>query len=76
MIEEGLEILLEIIKIDKNWEDKKANKSMLAVFKELGNTSPITQKYRKLMQRLLYWIKLINIYVYVWYILKIKFGLK
>jgi thioredoxin-like negative regulator of GroEL len=28
---------------------------MLAIFKELGNGSPVTQKYRKLMQRLLYW---------------------
>lgn len=28
---------------------------MLALFKELGNSSPLTQKYRKLMQRLLYW---------------------
>ena len=55
-MEESLAELLEIIKIDKNWEDKKANKFMLALFKELGNSSPLTQKYRKLMQRLLYWI--------------------
>jgi len=54
MMEESLEQLLEIIKLDKNWEDKKANKFMLAIFKELGNASPLTQKYRKLMQRLLY----------------------
>lgn len=54
-MEESLEQLLEIIKLDKNWEDKKANKFMLAIFKELGNASPLTQKYRKLMQRLLYW---------------------
>lgn len=54
MMEESLAELLEIIKIDKNWEDKKANKFMLALFKELGNSSPLTQKYRKLMQRLLY----------------------
>lgn len=53
-MEESLNELLEIIKLDKNWEDKKANKYMLALFKELGNTSPLTQKYRKLMQRLLY----------------------
>ena len=54
-MEESLEQLLEIIKIDKTWENKKANNFMLAIFKELGNASPLTQKYRKLMQRLLYW---------------------
>jgi len=54
LMEESLNELLEIIKLDKNWEDKKANKYMLAIFKEIGNSSPLTQKYRKLMQRLLY----------------------
>jgi thioredoxin-like negative regulator of GroEL len=54
MIEECLEVLIEMMKADKNWEDKKANKFILAIFKELGNTSPLTQKYRKLMQRVMY----------------------
>lgn len=53
MTEEALEVALEIVKKDKNWEDKKANKFILNKFKELGNASPITQKYRKLFQRLL-----------------------
>ena len=53
MTQKALEIALEILKKDKNWEDKKVNKFILNKFKELGNVSPITQKYRKLFQRLL-----------------------
>lgn len=34
---------------------------MLAIFKEIGNSSPLTQKYRKLMQRLLYWKEFENL---------------
>ena len=49
----ALEVALEILKKDKNWEDRKLNKLILNKFKELGNVSPITQKYRKLFQRLL-----------------------
>lgn len=52
-VEKALEIAMEIIKIDKNWDDKKVNKYVLSIFKELGNNSPLVQKYRKIMQRLL-----------------------
>jgi thioredoxin-like negative regulator of GroEL len=45
---------LNIIKVNKDWEDKKANKEMLAIFKELGNSSPLVQSYRKHMQRAMY----------------------
>lgn len=44
---------MEIIKEDKNWQDKKTNKLALAIFKEQGNSSPLVQKYRKVLQRLL-----------------------
>lgn len=54
MVEESLDQLLAIIKANKEWEDKKANKEMLAIFKELGNTSPITLAYRKHLQRALH----------------------
>lgn len=54
-VEKALEIAMEIIKIDKNWDDKKVNKYVLSIFKELGNNSPLVQKYRKIMQRLLSW---------------------
>ena len=54
LLEEGLQLLLEIVKADKNWEDKKANNLMLETFKKLGPSSQITNKYRKLYQRLLY----------------------
>lgn len=54
MIEECLEHLLTIVKADKNWEEKKANKEILAIFKELGNSSPLTQTYRRLFQQALY----------------------
>ena len=50
---------MEIVKEDKTWQDKKANKFILAVFKELGNSSPLVQKHRKAFQRLLNWIYLI-----------------
>lgn len=52
-VEKALEIAMEIIKINKNWDDKKVNKYVLSIFKELGNNSPLVQKYRKIMQRLL-----------------------
>ena len=52
--EEALELALEIVKTNKNWEDQKANKFILEVFKKLGSSSPVTQKYRKLYQRYLY----------------------
>lgn len=54
MIEESLEQLLAIVKADKNWQEKKANKEMLAIFKELGNTSSLTQTYRRLLQQALH----------------------
>jgi thioredoxin-like negative regulator of GroEL len=54
MIEECLEQLLAIVKIDKNWQEKKANKEILAIFKELGNSSPLTQTYRRLLQQALH----------------------
>ena len=61
MTEDALIVALEIVKEDKNWSDKKANKFILETFKELGNGSAVVQKYRKLFQRLLNWkIKDIN----------------
>lgn len=54
MMEESLEVAMEIIKEDKNWMDKKTNKLVLDIFKDLGgNKSVVVQKYRKIMQRLL-----------------------
>lgn len=55
MIEECLNQLIAIVKMDKNWKEKKANKEILAIFKELGSSSPITQTYRRLFQRALNW---------------------
>lgn len=56
MMEESLEVAMEIIKEDKNWMDKKTNKLVLDIFKDLGgNKSVVVQKYRKIMQRLLSW---------------------
>ena len=34
--EEAITILLDMICIDRNWEDKKANNRLLEVFKKLG----------------------------------------
>lgn len=52
--EDALEVAMEIIKEDKAWQDKKANKLVLEIFKDLGgNKSTTVQKYRKVMQRLL-----------------------
>lgn len=52
-MDECLGTAIEIVKQDKNWHEKKANKFILAVFKELGNASPLVQKHRKVFQRLL-----------------------
>jgi thioredoxin-like negative regulator of GroEL len=54
MIEECLEQLVSIVKANKNWQDKKANKQILEIFKELGNSSAITQTYRRLFQQALH----------------------
>jgi thioredoxin-like negative regulator of GroEL len=53
MSENALETAMEVIRENKSWQDKKANQLVLAIFKELGAGSPLTQKYRKIFQRLL-----------------------
>jgi thioredoxin-like negative regulator of GroEL len=45
---------MEIVKEEKHWEDKKTNKLILTMFKELGENSPLVHKYRKIFQRILY----------------------
>lgn len=54
MIEECLDQLISIVKANKNWQDKQANKLILEIFKELGNSSAITQTYRRLFQQALH----------------------
>lgn len=54
LMEDSLETAMEIIKEDKNWEEKKTNKLVLEIFKDMGgNKSVVVQKYRKILQRLL-----------------------
>lgn len=51
---EAITKLLEIVKADKAWEDKKANKLLVSVFNLLGSESKLTVEGRKNLTKLLY----------------------
>lgn len=51
---EAVKQLLEIIKIDKNWEDKKSNKMLVGLFNMLGSDNSIVIDGRKELARILY----------------------
>lgn len=51
---EAITKLLEIVKSDKNWEDKKANKLLVSVFNLLGSDNKLTVDGRKNLSKLLY----------------------
>jgi thioredoxin-like negative regulator of GroEL len=54
MMENALQLAMEIVKEEKYWEEKKTNRLILTIFKELGETSPLVHKYRRMLQRILY----------------------
>ena len=48
-IEQGLETLLEIMKIDRAWEEEKARLTMIKVFNMLGKGNELATGYRRKM---------------------------
>jgi len=52
--EEGLGLLLEIMKVDREWEDELARKTMIKIFNILGKGNEIAGAYRRKMFGLLH----------------------
>jgi len=52
--EKAMETLLEIIQIERNWNDKLANKTLLHIFNFLGPTNNSTIEGRKRLTKILY----------------------
>lgn len=52
--ERGLEHLLEVVRHDRAYGDDAGRKAMLDIFALLGDTSPITQIYRRRLSSLLF----------------------
>jgi thioredoxin-like negative regulator of GroEL len=42
------------MKIDRNWEEKKANNLIIKIFEKLGSSDKMVIDARKKMQRMLY----------------------
>ena len=52
--EEAVDILLDIVAIDRNWQDRKAQKLVTDVFKKLGSANEVTIKGRKKLSKILF----------------------
>ena len=52
--EEGLELLLELMKRDRDYDDQAARRGMLAVFDILGGSGELVSRYRNKMFNLLH----------------------
>lgn len=52
--EEAITLLLDIMAIDRNWEDKKAQNTLMDVFKKLGQTNEAVKKGRKRLANIMF----------------------
>ena len=52
--EESIPLLLDILKIDRNWEEKKAYEKLLDVFKKLGQNNEAVKKGRKKLANIMF----------------------
>ncbi|SVB70352.1 uncharacterized protein METZ01_LOCUS223206 [marine metagenome] len=52
--EEGLDVLLDLMKADREWEDELARKTMIKIFNMLGKGNGIAVSYRRKMFSLLH----------------------
>lgn len=52
-IEEGLDLLLQILRADRAWNDDAARRTLLDIFDLLGRDDPLTQQYRRRLATLL-----------------------
>lgn len=53
-LEDGLDILLQVMRSDRQYGDDAARRTLLEIFDMLGRDDPLTQQYRKRMATLLY----------------------
>lgn len=52
--EEAITLLLDIVAIDRNWQEKKANNLLMEVFKKLGQTNEAVKKGRKRLANIMF----------------------
>lgn len=52
--EEAIPLLLDILKIDRNWEEKKAMEKLMEVFKKLGSTNDAVKQGRKKLANIMF----------------------
>ena len=52
--EEAIPLLLDILAIDRNWEQKKAHNKLMEVFKKLGQTNEAVKKGRKKLANIMF----------------------
>ena len=52
--EESIPLLLDILAIDRNWQDKKAYNKLMDVFKKLGQASDAVKTGRKRLANILF----------------------
>ena len=52
--EEAIPLLLDILSIDRNWEEKKANTKLIEVFKKLGQTNDAVKLGRKRLANIMF----------------------
>lgn len=54
-MEESVDLLLDMLAIDRNWNDRIAQKMLTDLFKKLGSGSDIAKDGRKRMSRFGHW---------------------
>ena len=59
--EKCIDTLLEIIKIDRNWNNKAANNFLLKIFNLLGSNNNLTLEGRKKLSKVLFQVNSIKI---------------
>lgn len=52
--EEAIPLLLDILMIDRNWQEKKAHNKLMEVFKKLGQTNEAVKKGRKKLANIMF----------------------
>ncbi len=53
-IEKGIDVLVDLIRIDREWQDQKARKFLLDLFAALGNDHPLTLSGRRKLSSVLF----------------------
>ncbi|KAM3143945.1 hypothetical protein pb186bvf_003996 [Paramecium bursaria] len=54
LYEQAIKQLLDLIKLDRSWQEKKAQKTLLSLFTSLGSTNPLVVEGRKALGKILY----------------------